>query len=68
MALRAANSLRMVFPRDYNLTDEEARPWRNAVSKVVSPDMVMKLHIPIMVPEFTQMIRRHAQSPNASVP
>jgi hypothetical protein len=54
----------MVFPRDYNLSDAEARPWRSTVARLMIPEMVMKVHLPLMVPDFMSLIRSCALSQN----
>jgi hypothetical protein len=46
-----------VFPSETNATDEEARPWRAALGRVMSPDVIFTCQLPIMVKEFTAQIR-----------
>lgn len=41
----ADSTARLAIPQEKNLTNEEARPWRAALFKVMLPEIVLKLQV-----------------------
>jgi hypothetical protein len=41
----AASTARLAIPQEKNLSNEEARPWRAALFKVMLPEIVLRLQV-----------------------
>jgi hypothetical protein len=44
-AFCAASTARLAIPQEKNLSNEEARPWRAALFKVMLPEIVLRLQV-----------------------
>jgi hypothetical protein len=48
----AESTMRIVAGERGNLTLEQARPWRNSLSRILSPEAVARQQLPIFAPVF----------------
>lgn len=49
--------MRLVNPTRGNIPYEEARPWRAALARLLAPEAVARLQLPIFAPAFTAAVR-----------
>jgi hypothetical protein len=51
---------KMVFPAGKLIDPADAKAWRGAMRKVMTPEATMRLHLPAMVDYYTTQLRRCA--------
>jgi hypothetical protein len=49
--------MRIISGERGNLTHEQARPWRNTLGRILSPEAVAKQQLPIFAPAFAARVR-----------
>ena len=64
----AAGVENLVLPLGKSSTNEEIRPWRVAIGKVLSQGTITKLQLPCIVSDFSAAIKKYAQNHYFSVP
>ena len=54
------------MPLGRSATNDEQQPLRAALGQLLSKGTVLRLHLPLMVPQFTATLRQYAPPPLAN--